>query len=165
MGTKAGTQWEQEPTSGTRMGTKWEQSGKRQECEQSGNKNPGPEREHRNKVGARTAKWDKNGNKAAKSRTWDKDVSKAEKLSGNKNRKVGQKWEQSRNEVGTRSTKWDKNGNKVGTKWEQREIKNPKMDKYGNKVGTKCAKVGQEWEQSGNKSPKVGTRMRMKWDK
>ena len=115
------------------MGTKWEQSGKRQECEQSGNKNPGQEREHGNKVGTRTAKWDKNGNKAAKSRTWDKDVSKAEKLSGNKNRKVGQKWEQSRNEVGTRSTKWDKNWNKMGTR-------TPKSDKNGNKVGTK-------WEQ------------------
>ena len=91
------------------MGTKWEQSG--------------------NKVGTRTLKRDKNGNKVGTK--WEQSGNKNPKVgqeweweqSGNKNPKVGQEWEQSRNKGGTRTLKRDKNGNKVankvGTKWEQ----------------------------------------------
>ena len=88
-----------------------------------------------NKVGTRTPKWDKNGNKMG--------------TNGNKNPKVNQEWEQE---------KWEQSGNKNWQEWEQSGNKNSKVDKNGNKVeqsGNKNSKVGQEWEHSGNK---VGTK-------
>ena len=75
MGTRweqsGNTKWEQEPQSEARMRTKWEQepqSGQEwDKVEQSGNKNPKVRQEWeqtRDKVGTRTAKRGRTGNKA-----------------------------------------------------------------------------------------------------
>ena len=97
-------------------------------------------------------------------------MGQAREQSGNKNPKVGTKWEQepqskqSGNKVGHEP----QSGTRMGIKWEQNGIKNPQSEiRIGTKWGTKWkqepqsgTRTGTNEEKSGNKNPKVAT----KWE-